>query len=121
MPTSVPYRANRRWPSASISATMSLARVAVSYPSWGLPDSPMPRWSGATTEKSRARRRHDQAELVPELGPAVHQQQRRPVAAGDRVQAQLAGVDVPAGERVGEPVWEIRRPGDRAGAFGGGR
>src|SRR5215475_13315209 len=26
-------------------ATRSLARVAVSYPSWGLPDSPMPRWS----------------------------------------------------------------------------
>ena len=33
---------------------MSLARVAVSYPSWGLSDSPMPRWSTATTEKSRA-------------------------------------------------------------------
>src|SRR5438105_3949937 len=27
---------DRWWPSASISATRSLARVAVSYPSWGL-------------------------------------------------------------------------------------
>jgi len=54
MPTSVPYRANRGWPSASISATRSLARVAVSYPSAGWSDSPMPRWSTATTEKSRA-------------------------------------------------------------------
>src|SRR5215469_10363744 len=54
MPTSVPYSANRRWPSASISATRSLARVPVSYPPWGLPDRPIPRWSTATTEKSRA-------------------------------------------------------------------
>src|SRR6185312_10894440 len=54
MPTSVPYRANRWCPSASISATRSLARVAVSYPPGGLPDSPIPRWSTATTEKSRA-------------------------------------------------------------------
>src|SRR5262249_5274132 len=54
MPPSVPYGANRRCPSASISATRSLARVAVSYPPWGLPDRPIPRWSTATTEKSRA-------------------------------------------------------------------
>ena len=46
--------ANRWWPSASISLTRSLARVPVSYPSRGLSDSPMPRWSTATTEKSRA-------------------------------------------------------------------
>ena len=26
----------------------------MSYPPWGLPDSPIPRWSTATTEKSRA-------------------------------------------------------------------
>src|SRR5271169_2129557 len=54
MPVSWPAMANRRWPSAPISATRSLARVAVSYPPWGLPDSPIPRWSGATTWKSRA-------------------------------------------------------------------
>jgi hypothetical protein len=29
-------------------------------------------------------------------GPAVHQQQRRPLASDDRVQAQLTGVDIPA-------------------------
>src|SRR5712691_732238 len=54
MPVSWPATANRRWPSASISATRSPARVPVSYPPGGLPDSPVPRWSGATTEKSRA-------------------------------------------------------------------
>ena len=54
MPVSVPYMANRWWPSAPISLTRSLARVPVSYPSRGLSDSPMPRWSTATTEKSRA-------------------------------------------------------------------
>src|SRR5215467_6299654 len=54
MPTSVPYRANRGWPRASISATRSLARVPESYPSSGLPDSPIPRWSTATTVKSLA-------------------------------------------------------------------
>src|SRR5215471_21697519 len=54
MPTSWPATANRWCPSASISATRSLARVPVSYPSSGLPDRPIPRWSGATTEKSRA-------------------------------------------------------------------
>jgi hypothetical protein len=42
----------------------------------------------------------------------VHQQQRRPFAADDRVLAQIPGVDVSAGERVGEPFREIRRTGD---------
>src|SRR6516162_1291913 len=54
MPVSWPATANRRCPSAPISATRSAAKVAVSYPPWGLPDSPHPRWSGATTEKPRA-------------------------------------------------------------------
>src|SRR6516164_7758409 len=54
MPVSWPATANRRWPSASISAARSAARVPVSYPSAGLPDSPVPRWSGTTTENSRA-------------------------------------------------------------------
>src|SRR6516162_1133906 len=49
-----PATANRWWPSASISATRSPARAPVSYPPAGLPDSPHPRWSGATTEKPRA-------------------------------------------------------------------
>src|SRR5437016_2477033 len=46
--------ANRWWPSVSISATMSLARVPVSYPPAGLSESPIPRWSTAMTWKSRA-------------------------------------------------------------------
>jgi hypothetical protein len=62
-------------------------------------------------------RRHQQAPGVPALGPAVHQQQRRPLAAGDRVQAQLTGVDLPARERVDEPRREVRRAGDGARAF----
>jgi hypothetical protein len=45
--------------------------------------------------------RHHQAPGVPGLRPAMHQQQRRPLAPGDRVQAQLAGVDPAAGEGVG--------------------
>src|SRR5918997_2343356 len=53
-PVSWPTTANRSWPSASINATRSLARVPVSYPSRGLSVSPMPRWSTATTSKSRA-------------------------------------------------------------------
>ena len=57
-------------------------------------------------------RRHHQAPPVPALGPAVHQQERRPFAADDRVQTHLTGVDVPARERVGEPLGEIWRPGD---------
>ena len=64
-------------------------------------------------------RRHQQAPGVPGLGPAVHQQQRGAVAAGDHVLAQVTGVYVPAGERAGEPFREVRRPRDRAGAFRG--
>ncbi|HET9079003.1 MAG TPA: hypothetical protein VFO01_00575 [Trebonia sp.] len=54
MPVSWPARANRRWPSAFISAARSPATVAVSYTSAGLPDSPVPRWSDAMTVKSWA-------------------------------------------------------------------
>ena len=64
---------------------------------------------------------HQQPPGVPGLGPAVHQQQRRALAAGDHVLAQPAGLDVPAGERAGEPVRQVRRPGDRAGTFRGRR
>ncbi len=62
-------------------------------------------------------RRHQQPPRVPGLGPAVHQQQRRPLAADDRVQAQLTGVDVLARERVREPRGEVRRAGDGEGAL----
>jgi hypothetical protein len=65
--------------------------------------------------------RHQQAPGVPVLRPAVHQQQRRAVTSDDRVLAQSAGVYVPAGERVGEPIREVRRAGDGAGAFRGGQ
>ena len=66
-------------------------------------------------------RRHQHPPRVPGLGPAVHQQQRRALAPGDRVQANLTGVNVPACERAGEPGWEVRRPGNRAGAIRVGR
>jgi hypothetical protein len=46
--------ADTLWPSAAISATRSPARVPLSYPSWGLSDSPIPRWSTEMTSKSRA-------------------------------------------------------------------
>jgi len=52
------------------------------------------------------------AARLPGLRPAVHQQQRRALAAGDRVLAQVPGVDVPAGERAGEPVRQVRRARD---------
>jgi hypothetical protein len=54
-------------------------------------------------------RRHQHPPRVPGLGPAVHQQQRRALTSGDRVQAQFTSVDVPAGERVGEPGREAWR------------
>ena len=51
----------------------------------------------------------------------MHQQQRRAPAAGDYVLAQVAGVDVPAGERAGEPFREVWCPCDRAWALRDGR
>src|SRR5690242_355800 len=59
MPVSWPTTENDWWPSASISAARSLAKVRVSYPcplgpGGGLLVSPRPRWSTAMTEKSRA-------------------------------------------------------------------
>ena len=47
------------------------------------------------------RGRHHHAPGVPGLEPAVDQQQRRPVAADDRVLAQPTDVEVAAGEGVG--------------------
>jgi hypothetical protein len=65
--------------------------------------------------------RHEHPPGVPGLRPAVDQQQRRPVTADHDVQAQRPDVDIPAGEGVGEPFREVRRPRDRAGAFGDGQ
>jgi hypothetical protein len=65
--------------------------------------------------------RHDVAPVVPAARPAVDQEQRRAVAADDGVQAHVTGLDVPAGERVGEPAWEVRRPGDGAAAVRDGQ
>jgi hypothetical protein len=53
---------------------------------------------------------HDEAPGVPGLGPAVDQQQWRPLAADDRVHAQAVGMDVAAFERLGEPGRQVRRP-----------
>ena len=64
---------------------------------------------------------HQQAPRVPRLRPAVHEQQRRAVASDNRVQAHVAGVDVAAGERVGEPRREVRRPRHGARALWGGQ
>jgi hypothetical protein len=61
--------------------------------------------------------RHEQAPGVPGLGPAVDQQQRRPLAPDDGVQAQLTGIDEAAGEGVGESFRQVRRPGNGAGAL----
>jgi hypothetical protein len=65
-------------------------------------------------------RRHDEAPVVPRPGPAVDQQQWWAVAADDRMQAHLTGVDVAAGERVGESRRQVWCPGDGAGAFRSG-
>jgi len=66
-------------------------------------------------------RRHHQPPGVPGLRPAVHQQQRRPVAADDHVLDQAAGVDVLAGERLPEPGRQTQRPRDWAESIPGGR
>src|SRR5262249_7191042 len=66
-------------------------------------------------------RRHQHAPGVPGLRPAMHQQQRRAAAPSDRVQAHLAGVDVPAGGRGGGNLPEGWGPRRRAGALPGGR
>ena len=79
-------------PSASISATRSPARVPVSYPPSGLPDSPRPALVGRDDLEVPGQRRHHQPPGVPGLGPAVHQQQWRAVAADDHVLAQLPGI-----------------------------
>src|SRR5438105_1464389 len=46
---------------------------------------------------------------------------RRPVTSNDRVLVHVTGLDVPTGERVGKPLWEVRCPGDKTGAFRLGR
>jgi len=61
-------------------------------------------------------RRHHEAPRVPVLGPAMHEQQRWSVTPDDRVLAQPTGRDIPARERVGEPLRETwcTRGGARA-------
>ena len=92
----------------------------MSYPSCGLPDSPMPRWSTATTEKSRASAGISMRQAYQVCGQPCTSSSGGPVAAGDRVQAQLAGVDVPAGERVGEPRARFGAPETEPGPSGVG-
>jgi hypothetical protein len=62
-------------------------------------------------------RRHQETPRVPVLRPAVHEQQRRSAAADDGVQAHLAGIDVAAGEGVGETGRKLRCPGNGTGPF----
>jgi hypothetical protein len=66
-------------------------------------------------------RRHHESPVEPGLGPAVDQQQGRPLAADHGMQAQLVRVDVMAGERVGEPLRDLWHSGDGAWAFRGGQ
>jgi hypothetical protein len=47
----------------------------------------------------------------------MQKQQRSTVAADDRVQTYLTGIDVPTGERLCESGREARSPEDRAGSF----
>src|SRR5262249_43769674 len=51
---------------------------------------------------------------------AVQGRRGRAVPTEDGVQARLAGVDVPAAERVGESRWQVRRTRDRARTLGDG-
>jgi len=57
----------------------------------------------------------ERAPGIPELRPAVDQQQRRAIPANNRVQTHIAGVDVATGECVGESGGEIWRARDGAG------
>ena len=79
----------------------------------------MPRWSTAITWKLSGQRRHHQTPGVPGLGPAVHQQQRRAVAADHGVQAHVTGVDVATGEGVGEAGRKVGCAGDGSGSVRG--
>jgi hypothetical protein len=88
---------------------------------WGFVGQPDPALVDRDHLEVAGQRRHHHAPLVPALGPAVHQQQRRPLPAGDGVHAQLTGVDKPAAEGVREPRRQLRRTGDRAGTFWGGQ
>jgi hypothetical protein len=50
----------------------------------------------------------------------VDQQQRRPLAPGDRVQAHLTDVDIPAGELFLNPRGRCGAPETEPGPFGAG-
>jgi len=92
----------------------------MSYPSRGLSDSPIPLVDRDDLE-ILGQRGHDPPPGVPGLGPTVNEQQRRALASDHRVQAHISAVDVPAGERVPEPVRKVRGLGDGAGACWAGR
>jgi hypothetical protein len=68
-------------PEPSINATGSPAKLPVSYPSGGLADSPIPRWSTATTWKSRARVGISSRDAYQVCGQSCTSSSGRPAAA----------------------------------------
>ena len=63
-------------------------------------------------------RRHEQPPRVPRLRPPRQQQQRRPVAPDDGMQAQPSDADEVAGERLSETRWQEWTVGGRPRAGG---
>src|SRR4029453_5406242 len=116
MPVSKPTMAKRRWPSASMSATMSLDWAPRSSPLWGLSASPIPALIGRDDFEVMRQCGHHQPPLVPGLRPAMDQQEWTTLAANDGVKAHAIGVDVSARERVREPRRQIRCSEDGAWA-----
>src|SRR5664280_2261463 len=113
--------ANRWWPNASMSATRSSARVPESYPPAGFPDSPIPRWSTATTWKSWASAGISRRHAYQVSGQPCTSSKGGPSPPMNDVLDQVAGANVPAGELLGEPCGQVRRLGDGAGALRGDR
>ena len=72
---------------------------------------------GCHDAESRRRERLDlPPPAVPELGEAVQQDDQRPVTRLDVMQPLVADLGVALPNAAGQ----VRRPGNRAGAFGGG-
>ena len=80
----------------------------------------MPRWSTAMTSKSRASAGISRRQAYQVSGQPWTSSSGGPSPPMTACRRTLAGVDVPARERVGEPGGEVRRAGDGAGALRGG-
>src|SRR3954453_2999091 len=107
-PAAGPTAANRLWPSASQRDQVAGEGPGV-VPAPGLVGPPDAALIDFDDLEVPGQRRHHLAPRIPVLRPAVHQQQRWPLATDDGVQAYLTGVDEPAAKRAGEPCGEVRR------------